>query len=42
MLDRLHSYTPVFICIGSLLPVALIAGTLTMGKVYALKLEAGR
>jgi len=42
MLDRLHSYTPVFICIGSLLPVALIVGTLMMGKVYPLKLEAGR
>ena len=42
MLDRLHSYTLVFICIGSLLPVALIVGTLMMGKVYPLKLEAGR
>jgi MFS transporter, ACS family, hexuronate transporter len=39
VLDRFHSYTPVFIFVGSLLPLAFIIGTSMMGKVYPLTIE---
>jgi hypothetical protein len=32
-LDVTHSYTPVFIGIGLLMPIALLAGTALMGRV---------
>jgi ACS family hexuronate transporter-like MFS transporter len=40
VLDRFHSYTPVFIFVGSLLPVAFIVGTLVMGKVHPLEIQS--
>jgi MFS transporter, ACS family, hexuronate transporter len=40
MLDRLHSYTPVFLCVGTLLPIAFVVGTLVMGKVYPLEIDS--
>jgi MFS transporter, ACS family, aldohexuronate transporter len=40
VLDRLHSYTPVFIFIGSLLPTAFVVGTLVMGKVQPLEIRS--
>jgi ACS family hexuronate transporter-like MFS transporter len=39
VLDRFHSYMPVFIFIGSLLPVAFVVGSLIMGEVHPLKLD---
>lgn len=36
ILDRFHSYTPVFILIGALLPIAFVAGSVTLGKVQPL------
>jgi len=38
-LDRFHSYTPVFIFVGLLLPTAFIVGTLVMGKVHPLEIR---
>jgi hypothetical protein len=32
-LDVTHSYTPVFVGIGLLMPVALLVGTALMGRV---------
>ncbi len=39
VLDRFHSYAPVFIFIGSLLPVAFIVGSLVMGKVVPIEIR---
>jgi MFS transporter, ACS family, aldohexuronate transporter len=39
VLDRFHSYTPVFIFVGSLLPTAFIIGTLVMGRVYPMTIH---
>jgi len=36
-LDSTHSYAPVFIGLGLLMPIALLAGTALMGRVEPVK-----
>ena len=36
-LDATHSYAPVFIGLGLLMPIALLAGTAAMGRVEPVK-----
>ncbi|MEO8597523.1 MAG: hypothetical protein ABI759_29665 [Candidatus Solibacter sp.] len=37
-----HSYTPVFVGIGLLMPVALVVGLILMGKVERVEVAAVR
>jgi ACS family hexuronate transporter-like MFS transporter len=39
MLDLTHSYTPVFVTVGLLMPVAYVVGTLMMGRVERVRLR---
>jgi hypothetical protein len=36
-LDSTHSYAPVFIGLGLLMPIALLAGTALMGRIEPVK-----
>ncbi|MCC6862663.1 MAG: MFS transporter [Bryobacterales bacterium] len=41
VLDATHSYTPVFVGIGLLLPVGFVVGTALMGRVQPVQMGAG-